>query len=58
MKIKSKDFCVKEGDEVNLNNWQTTVKPVYKSKKQYKELLREGVAQLSLHQQLLYASNR
>ena len=58
MKIKSKDFCVKEGDEVNLKKWPTTVKPVYKSKKQYEELLREHVAQLSLQQQLLYASNR
>ena len=58
MKIKSKDFRVKEGDEVNLKKWPTTVKPVYKSKKQYEELLREHVAQLSLQQQLLYASNR
>ena len=58
MKIKSKDFRVKEGDEVNLKKWPTTVKPVYKSKKQYEEFLREHVAQLSLQQQLLYASNR
>jgi PPK2 family polyphosphate:nucleotide phosphotransferase len=31
---------------------------VYKSKEQYKKLLEEHVAQLSLQQQLLYASNR
>jgi PPK2 family polyphosphate:nucleotide phosphotransferase len=58
MKISSKDFRVREGDEVNLKKWPTTVKPVYKSKKQYEELLGEHVAQLSLQQQLLYASNR
>jgi hypothetical protein len=58
MKISSKDFRVREGGEVNLKKWPTTVKPVYKSKKQYEEFLREHVAQLSLQQQLLYASNR
>jgi polyphosphate kinase 2 (PPK2 family) len=57
-KISSKDFRVKEGDEVNLNKWPTAVEPVYKSKRQYEELLREHVAQLSSQQQLLYASNR
>jgi hypothetical protein len=30
MKISSKDFRVREGDEVNLKKWPTTVKPVYK----------------------------
>ena len=58
MKINSKDFRVREGDEVNLKKWPTIVKPVYRSKEQYEELLREHVAQLSSQQQLLYASNR
>jgi PPK2 family polyphosphate:nucleotide phosphotransferase len=58
MKISSKEFRVREGDEVNLKKWPTTVKPVYKSKEQYEEILREHVAQLSSKQQLLYASNR
>ena len=58
MKINSKDFRVREGDEVNLEKWPTTVDPVYKSKEQYQELLREHVAQLSSQQKLLYASNR
>jgi PPK2 family polyphosphate:nucleotide phosphotransferase len=58
MKINSKDFRVREGDEVNLEKWPTLVDPVYKSKEQYQGLLREHVAQLSLQQQLLYASNR
>ena len=58
MKISSKDFRVREGDEVNLKKWPTTVKPVYKSKKQYDKLLKHHVEQLSQQQQLLYASNR
>jgi len=58
MKIKSKDFRVREGDKVNLKKWPTTVKPAYKSKEQYQKLLEEHVAQLSSQQQLLYASNR
>ena len=58
MKINSKDFRVREGDEVDLKKWPTKVDPVYKSKEQYKKLLEEHVAQLSSQQQLLYASNR
>ena len=58
MKIKSKDFRVREGDEINLQKWPTNVEPVYKSKDHYHKLLGEHVAQLSSLQQLLYASNR
>ena len=58
MKIDSKDFRVREGDEVDLKKWPTRVDPVYKSKEQYKKLLEEHVGQLSSQQQLLYASNR
>ena len=58
MKINSKNFRVRAGDEVDLNKWPTMVDPVYKSKEQYQELLKEHVAQLSSQQQLLYASNR
>ena len=58
MKIHSKDFRVREGDEVYLKKWPTKVDPVYKSKEQYQELLEQHVAQLSSQQQLLYASNR
>jgi PPK2 family polyphosphate:nucleotide phosphotransferase len=58
MKISSKDFRVREGDEVNLEKWPTIIDPVYKSKKHYQELLEEHVAQLSTMQQLHYASNR
>ncbi|MDQ6704293.1 MAG: polyphosphate kinase 2 family protein [Pseudomonadota bacterium] len=58
MKISPKDFRVKEGDEVDLGKWPTTVEPVYKSKDHYQKLLEEHVAQLSSLQQLHYASDR
>nr|WP_200991940.1 ADP-polyphosphate phosphotransferase [Rhizobium rhizogenes]QCL10566.1 polyphosphate kinase 2 family protein [Rhizobium rhizogenes] len=58
MKIHSKDFRVREGDDVHLAKWPTLVDPVYKSKEQYQELLAHHVARLSSQQQLLYASNR
>src|SRR6266436_8482131 len=58
MKVRSTDFRVEEGHEVNLDKWPTAVEPIYESKKQYQKLLRDHVAQLSSLQQLLYASNR
>ena len=58
MKLHTKDFRVREGDDVDLEKWPTIVDPVYKSKEQYKKLLEQHVEQLSSQQQLLYASNR
>jgi PPK2 family polyphosphate:nucleotide phosphotransferase len=58
MKINSKDFLVKEGKKVELTKWPTIVEPVYKSKEQYKQLLRDHIEELRLLQNLLYASNR
>jgi PPK2 family polyphosphate:nucleotide phosphotransferase len=58
MKIKSKEFRVGEGEEVDLRKWPTIVKPAYGSKEQYHEMLGEHVTQLSALQQLLYASDR
>jgi len=58
MKIKSKDFRVKEGDKVKLKQWPTLVKPIYKSKEQYQTLLEQQVQELSELQRLHYASNR
>jgi len=58
MKINIKDFRVAEGKKVKLDKWPTRVKPVYKSKKKYKELLEKQVEELSEQQQLHYASNR
>ncbi|MFZ2105138.1 MAG: hypothetical protein WAV18_07090 [Roseiarcus sp.] len=54
MKINSKDFRVREGDEVNLVKWLTKVEPVYKSKEHYKSLLEEHIAKLSAMQELHY----
>src|SRR5579862_8361538 len=58
MKINSKDFRVREADEVDLRKWPTKVEPVYQSKEDYQELLAEHVEQLSALQELLYASDR
>ncbi|MBF9233488.1 ADP-polyphosphate phosphotransferase [Microvirga alba] len=58
MKIKSKDYRVREGEKVNLRKWPTSVAPVYKSKEHYQKLLGEYIARLSSQQQLFYASNR
>jgi PPK2 family polyphosphate:nucleotide phosphotransferase len=58
MKINSKDFRVREGDEVKLRKWPTIIDPICKSKERYQKLLASHVAQLSSLQQLLYASNR
>ncbi len=57
MKINSKDFRV-TGKKVELSKWPTMVKPVYKSKEQYQELLASHVEKLSSLQDLHYASNR
>jgi PPK2 family polyphosphate:nucleotide phosphotransferase len=58
MKIKSKDFRVPPGRKVRLDKWPTLVKPVYKSKDEYAQLLQDQVQELSSLQRLLYASNR
>jgi polyphosphate kinase 2 (PPK2 family) len=58
MKIKSEDFRVREGCNVNLKRWPTFVKPVYKSKEEYQSILAEHVRQMSQLQNLYYASNK
>jgi PPK2 family polyphosphate:nucleotide phosphotransferase len=57
VKINVKDFRVSQGKKVKLDKWPTRVKPVYKSKKEYKAQLEKQVEELSSLQQLLYASN-
>src|SRR5580692_10535769 len=57
MKISSRDFRVREGEQVKLRKWPTRVAPVYKSEQHYQTLLDQHVTQLSELQQLLYASN-
>jgi PPK2 family polyphosphate:nucleotide phosphotransferase len=58
MPIKSKDFRVRSGEKVNLREWPTKVKPFFKSKKQYQNLLEEHAEELNSLQQLQFASNR
>jgi PPK2 family polyphosphate:nucleotide phosphotransferase len=58
MGINSSDFRVPPGKKVNLAKWPTLVKPVYKTKRDYKKLLQGHVEQLSSLQRLLYAYNR
>ena len=58
MKINPKSFRVGEGDKVNLKKWATRVKPFYKSKEEYQNLLKEDIRQLRSLQQRHYASNR
>lgn len=58
MKVKSGDFRVREGDKVRLKSWPTLVKPVYRSKEQYQEMLAEHIDELRKLQQLQYASDR
>jgi PPK2 family polyphosphate:nucleotide phosphotransferase len=58
MKIDPRDFRIQGGRKVDLREWPTKVKPAYKSKAHYQELLDDHVAQLNAQQQLLYASNR
>ena len=58
MKIHTKDYRVREGEEVDLKKRPTIVDPVYGSKSHYQELLAEHVEKLSALQQLHYASRR
>ena len=57
MKIDLKDFRVPAGKKIKLKKWATGVKPLYKSAKDYKELLASDSGELSALQRLLYASN-
>ena len=58
MKIHSQNFRVRPGTKVDLKEWPTIGKPIFKSKKQYQKLLEEHIGELSSLQQLHYASNR
>ena len=58
MKINTKEFRVREGDDVDLDKWPTEGKSAYKSKDDYKAVLEDHVAQLSDLQRMHYASNR
>ena len=57
MHIKSNDFLVAEGSEVDVKDWPTRIDPVYRTNKEYQKMLRKHVKALSAQQELLYASN-
>jgi PPK2 family polyphosphate:nucleotide phosphotransferase len=56
--IKSNEFRVREGADVDLGKWPTRAAPVYRTNEQYQDLLRKHVKALSAQQELLYASDR
>jgi PPK2 family polyphosphate:nucleotide phosphotransferase len=58
VKIQSDDFRVHPAKELKLDDRPTVIKPFCKSKKQYHKILEEHVEELSLLQQLHYASHR
>jgi PPK2 family polyphosphate:nucleotide phosphotransferase len=49
---------VPEGASVDLGDWRTSAKPLYRSKQEYHQLLAEHVERLQKLQRLLYASNQ
>ncbi len=57
MKIKPKDFRVHPGEKVEISEWPTIIKPVYKSGKEYKKILEKHVEELDSLQRIHYASN-
>src|SRR5579859_7306063 len=57
MHISTKEYRVEPDSDVKLRKWPTRVKPLYRSKEHYKELLDQHVARLSEQQQLLYSTN-
>jgi PPK2 family polyphosphate:nucleotide phosphotransferase len=58
MKIDTDDFRSAAGEAIDLEKWPTRIDPVYRSKSDYKKLLKNHVERLSDHQQKLYAANR
>jgi PPK2 family polyphosphate:nucleotide phosphotransferase len=58
MKIDSKTFAIPEGRKTRIGDLPTQVKPFFKTKKEYRQILEEHVQQLSDLQSLLYADGR
>jgi PPK2 family polyphosphate:nucleotide phosphotransferase len=58
MHIETKPFRVPPDSRVKLKNWPTRIKPLYKSKEQYQEMLAEHITETARLQNLLYASGQ
>jgi PPK2 family polyphosphate:nucleotide phosphotransferase len=57
MRIKSTDYRVSPGTQVDLKKRPTMTRPAYKTKGQYRDMLSAHVKELGAQQELLYASN-
>ncbi len=57
MKFNSTNFLVQTGKKIELKSIPTIVTPIYRSKEEYQQILREHVEELRSLQSLLYASN-
>jgi PPK2 family polyphosphate:nucleotide phosphotransferase len=57
MKINPVNYRVSHGSDVDLRKWPTKIEPLDASATRLAELAAEHIAQLSVLQQLLYASN-
>jgi PPK2 family polyphosphate:nucleotide phosphotransferase len=57
MTFDIQDFRVPNGKKIRLGNWATGIRALYRSDKHYRQLLAEGVRELSALQRLLYASD-
>jgi PPK2 family polyphosphate:nucleotide phosphotransferase len=58
MVIDAEDFRVPEGGAVDLKRWPTIVDRFYQSDEDYARMMRRDIADLSVQQEMLYASNR
>jgi PPK2 family polyphosphate:nucleotide phosphotransferase len=58
MKIHLKEYRVRTGQTVQLKQWPTQVKPVYKTPADYQKILAAHIHDLSQLQELLYGHNR
>lgn len=56
--IKTTDFPAREGHEIDLGDWPTSVDPICASMDAYRDLLQHCVAQVSAPQAMLYAPGR
>src|SRR4030095_7941890 len=58
MRIDSDDVRVRHEKKLKLRDWPTQVKPYFKSKDEYHDLLEEHTEKLSALQNMLYAHNQ
>jgi PPK2 family polyphosphate:nucleotide phosphotransferase len=58
MRIKSSDYRVSPGTQVDLKKRPTGVRPAYQTNRQYREILSTHVKELGAQQELLYAADR